>query len=148
MDYVNVNNTNMTPVYSDLEIRLYIYRILEGLNYCHSMGIMHRDIKPQNVLIDKEKAIVKIVDWGLADYYLPSKEYNVRVASRYYKGPELLVNNKYYSYSLDIWSLGCMFAGMVEISLFRSFQSVSSSRVTITSTNYAKLHRSSGRLIF
>ena len=78
------------------------------------MGIMHRDIKPQNVLIDQVKRELKIVDWGLADYYLPNKEYNVRVASRYYKGPELLVNNKFYDYSLDIWSLGCMFAGMVQ----------------------------------
>jgi casein kinase II subunit alpha len=51
------------------------------------MGIMHRDIKPQNVLIDQKRKILKIVDWGLADYYLPNKEYNVRVASRYYKGP-------------------------------------------------------------
>ena len=68
-------------------MRLYIYKILEGLNHCHSMGIMHRDIKPQNVLIDQKRKILKIVDWGLADYYLPYKEYNVRVASRYYKGP-------------------------------------------------------------
>jgi casein kinase II subunit alpha len=90
-----------------------MYKIMEGLNYCHSMGIMHRDIKPQNVLIDQKRRTLKIVDWGLADYYLPNKEYNVRVASRYYKGPELLVNNKFYDYSLDIWSLGCMFAGMV-----------------------------------
>ncbi len=122
MDYIHVNNVS---AYSDKEVRLYIYKILEGLNYCHSMGIMHRDIKPQNVLIDRERGIVKIVDWGLADYYLPNKEYNVRVASRYYKGPELLVNNKFYGYSLDIWSLGCMFAGMVTISSLRSSQSTS-----------------------
>jgi casein kinase II subunit alpha len=54
-----------------------------------------------------------VADWGLADFYLPSREYNVRVASRYYKGPELLLNNKFYGYSLDIWSLGCVFAGLV-----------------------------------
>jgi casein kinase II subunit alpha len=74
---------------------------------------MHRDIKPQNILIDPSKKILKIADWGLADFYLPNKEYNVRVASRYYKGPELLLNNKLYNYSLDIWSLGLVFAGMV-----------------------------------
>ena len=86
------------------------------------MGIMHRDLKPQNVLIDQVKQELKIVDWGLADYYLPNKEYNVRVASRYFKGPELLVNNKFYDYSLDIWSLGCMFAGMVRMALAQIFK--------------------------
>jgi len=79
------------------------------------MGIMHRDIKPQNVIYDRKNAEVRIIDWGLADYYLPNKEYNVRVASRYYKGPELLLNNKLYDYSLDIWSLGCLFASLVHI---------------------------------
>ena len=54
-----------------------------------------------------------MIDWGLADFYIPSKEYNVRVASRYYKGPELLVDDKLYHYSLDIWSLGCTMAGMI-----------------------------------
>ena len=66
---------------------------------------------------------LKIIDWGLADYYLPNKEYNLKVASRYYKGPELLLNNKYYDYSLDMWSLGCMFAGMVTITRGRSSRS-------------------------
>ena len=48
---------------------------------------MHRDIKPQNVLYDKTTEEVFVADWGLADFYLPMREYNVRVASRYYKGP-------------------------------------------------------------
>lgn len=50
---------------------------------------------------------------GLAEYYHPYQEYNVRVASRYFKGPELLLNMRDYDYSLDLWSLGCMFAGMI-----------------------------------
>jgi len=54
-----------------------------------------------------------LIDWGLAEFYFPRTEYNVRVASRYFKGPELLVNMRDYDYSLDIWSVGCMFAGML-----------------------------------
>jgi len=56
---------------------------------------------------------LRLIDWGLAEFYHPNKEYNVRVASRYYKGPELLVDDKLYHYSLDIWSLGCTLAGMM-----------------------------------
>ena len=54
-----------------------------------------------------------MIDWGLAEFYHPGQEYNVRVASRYFKGPELLIDLQTYDYSLDIWSLGCMFAGMI-----------------------------------
>ena len=77
------------------------------------MGIMHRDVKPHNIIIDHKKRELRLIDWGLAEFYVPGQEYNVRVASRYFKGPELLVDNLLYDYSLDIWSLGCMFAGMV-----------------------------------
>uniref|UniRef100_A0A6T6B2A9 non-specific serine/threonine protein kinase n=1 Tax=Compsopogon caeruleus TaxID=31354 RepID=A0A6T6B2A9_9RHOD len=74
---------------------------------------MHRDVKPHNIMIDHEKRRLRLIDWGLAEFYHPNKEYNVRVASRYFKGPELLVDLQDYDYSLDIWSLGCVFAGMI-----------------------------------
>lgn len=64
-----------------------MYQLFTALKYCHSQGIMHRDIKPQNLLLDHKKKIVKIADWGLAEYYLPQEDYHVRVASRHYKGP-------------------------------------------------------------
>ena len=59
-----------------------------------------------------------MIDWGLAEFYHPKTEYNVRVASRYFKGPELLVDFQEYDYSLDMWSYGCMFASMVRSILF------------------------------
>lgn len=56
---------------------------------------------------------LRLIDWGLAEFYHAGTEYNVRVASRYFKGPELLVDFQEYDYSLDLWSLGAMFASMI-----------------------------------
>ncbi|CAA0829244.1 Casein kinase II subunit alpha-1 [Striga hermonthica] len=111
-----VNSTDykvLYPTLTDYDIRYYIYELLKALDHCHSQGIMHRDVKPHNVMIDHELRKLRLIDWGLAEFYHPGKEYNVRVASRYYKGPELLVDLQDYDYSLDMWSLGCMFAGMI-----------------------------------
>lgn len=113
-EYVNNDDFKILyPTLSDYDIRFYIFEILKALDYCHSQGIMHRDVKPHNIMIDHEKRKLRLIDWGLAEFYHPGQEYNVRVASRYYKGPELLVDLQLYDYSLDIWSLGCMLSGMV-----------------------------------
>jgi casein kinase II subunit alpha len=74
---------------------------------------MHRDVKPHNVMIDHERKKLRLIDWGLAEFYHPGTEYNVRVASRYFKGPELLVDMQMYDYSLDLWSLGCMLGSFI-----------------------------------
>ncbi|XP_063713584.1 casein kinase II subunit alpha-like [Symsagittifera roscoffensis] len=111
-----INNTDFKTLYqnlSDYDIRYYLYQLLIAIDYCHSMGIMHRDIKPHNVMIDHENRHLRLIDWGLAEFYHPGNEYNVRVASRYFKGPELLIDYQLYDYSLDLWSLGCMVASMI-----------------------------------
>lgn len=114
--FENVNNLDfrtLYPTFTDYDIRFYMYELLKALDYSHSMGIMHRDVKPHNVMIDHDKKVLRLIDWGLAEYYHPGTEYNVRVASRYFKGPELLVDFRLYDYSLDLWSYGCMLASMV-----------------------------------
>ncbi|KRZ60198.1 Casein kinase II subunit alpha [Trichinella nativa] len=111
-----VNNADFKQLYqtlSDYDIRYYMYELLKALDFSHSMGIMHRDVKPHNVMIDHKARKLRLIDWGLAEFYHPEEEYNVRVASRYFKGPELLVDYHYYDYSLDMWSLGCMLASMI-----------------------------------
>ncbi|KAG4414310.1 hypothetical protein IFR04_012556 [Cadophora malorum] len=111
-----VNNTDfrsLYPKFVDYDVRYYIFELLKALDFCHSKGIMHRDVKPHNVMIDHEKRKLRLIDWGLAEFYHQGTEYNVRVASRYFKGPELLVDFQEYDYSLDMWSLGAMFASMI-----------------------------------
>ncbi|XP_070244445.1 casein kinase II subunit alpha' isoform X2 [Bos mutus] len=83
-----INNTDFKQLYqilTDFDIRFYMYELLK----------------------------LRLIDWGLAEFYHPAQEYNVRVASRYFKGPELLVDYQMYDYSLDMWSLGCMLASMI-----------------------------------
>ncbi len=111
-----VNNMDFKVLYpqlTDMEVRFYMYKLLEAINYAHSMGIMHRDIKPHNVMIDRAHKKLRLIDWGLAEFYHPGMDYNVRVASRYFKGPELLVDYRFYDYSLDIWSFGATFASII-----------------------------------
>lgn len=74
---------------------------------------MHRDVKPHNIAIDPNKRILRLIDWGLAEFYFTCQEYNVRVASRYFKAPELLVDYVFYDYSLDMWSFGCIIAALI-----------------------------------
>jgi casein kinase II subunit alpha len=110
-----VNNTDfrsLYPKFVDYDVRYYIFELLKALDFCHSKGIMHRDVKPHNVMIDHQNRKLRLIDWGLAEFYHPGTKYNVRVAPLY-KGPELLVDFQEYDYSLDMWSLGAMFASMI-----------------------------------
>jgi casein kinase II subunit alpha len=95
------------------DISVYMRGVLEALKFAHLRGIMHRDIKPGNIMFDLPGQRVSVVDWGLAEYYIPNTAYHVRVATRNYKGPELLFNFTHYGPSLDIWCLGCTFASLL-----------------------------------
>jgi len=113
-EYINdVDFKSLYPKLTDVDVRYYIYQLLRALRYSHSKGIMHRDLKPPNIMIDHEQRELRLIDWGLAEFYHKNQSYNVRVASRYFKGPELLLGYTFYDYSVDMWALGCILAGMI-----------------------------------
>lgn len=116
-EWVNfVDWRSLYDSFTPMDIRIYVYKLLEALDASHSNGIMHRDIKPQNIAIDKETRKLRLLDWGLADFYHPGQKYNSHVATRVFKAPELLICYPYYDYSMDIWSAGLTFS----IMLFKS----------------------------
>jgi len=108
--------TNMKHIMSSLtldDIKTYMHQVFQALDYCHSRGIMHRDIKPMNIIVDTATKQLKVIDWGLSEFFHPDKELNTRVSSRPYKSPELLLGYQRYDFSMDVWSVGCMFAAMI-----------------------------------
>eukprot|EP00611_Tribonema_gayanum_P020526 TRINITY_DN375_c0_g2_i3.p2 TRINITY_DN375_c0_g2~~TRINITY_DN375_c0_g2_i3.p2 ORF type:complete len:226 (-),score=90.88 TRINITY_DN375_c0_g2_i3:316-993(-) len=90
-----------------------MYKLLQALDFSHSCGVMHRDVKPRNVIINHATRELRLIDWGLGDFYIPGRRYAVRVGSRYYKAPELLCGYRYYDYSVDMFSAGCVLAGLL-----------------------------------
>jgi len=101
------------PTLTKKHVKTFIYKALQTLEYAHRRGIMHRDIKPLNVMMNEDTYEVRVIDWGHSDFYFPDVEKSVRVASLHFKSPELLLGYAIHDYSLDIWSTGCLLAEMV-----------------------------------
>ncbi|XP_033628146.1 serine/threonine-protein kinase NLK-like [Asterias rubens] len=95
-------------------VKVFLYQILRGLKYLHSAGILHRDIKPGNLLVNSN-CILKICDFGLARLEEPdtNKHMTQEVITQYYRAPEILVGSKHYGSSVDVWSVGCIFAELL-----------------------------------
>ncbi|CAG0892943.1 unnamed protein product [Cyprideis torosa] len=94
-------------------VALYSYQLFRSLAYLHSLGICHRDIKPQNLLLNRENGVLKLCDFGSAKR-LVSGEANVAyICSRYYRAPELIFGATFYSSQIDVWSSGCVIAEML-----------------------------------
>ena len=104
-----------TPV-PDTFIKKFLYQILSALHFCHTNRVIHRDLKPQNLLIDSNFN-VKLADFGLArNFQIPIRPYTPCVQTLWYRAPEILLGAKSYSTAIDIWSVGCIFAEMVTTS--------------------------------
>lgn len=94
-------------------VKSYLYQLLRGMDYCHRRGIMHRDLKPQNLLVDRYGSL-KIADFGLARAFMvPIRQYTHEVVTLWYRAPEILLGQKAYAPGVDMWSVGTIFAEMV-----------------------------------
>lgn len=94
-------------------MKSYLYQLLNGTAKCHKLKVLHRDLKPQNLLINRE-GVLKLADFGLARAFgIPVKNLTHEVVTLWYRAPDILMGSKDYNTSVDIWSVGCIFAEIV-----------------------------------
>jgi serine/threonine protein kinase len=106
--YLDRNNAPLAPNL----VKSYLYQILSAIKFCHSKRILHRDLKPQNLLIDKNGKI-KLGDFGLARAFgIPIKTLTHEILTLWYRAPEILLGQKEYSTPVDMWSIGLIFYEM------------------------------------
>ena len=97
---------------SENETTFFYYQIIEGIEYIHSKGIAHWDLKPENLLLDKDKKI-KTIDFGLSNYFDGLQKLETPCGSPYYASPEMVGDNKYNGFFIDVWATGIILFAML-----------------------------------
>lgn len=100
--------------FSESQVKCYMHQLLSGLEHCHNRGVLHRDIKGSNLLID-DSGVLKIADFGLATVFHPNRKrpMTTRVVTLWYRAPELLLGGTDYGVGIDLWSAGCILAELL-----------------------------------
>jgi serine/threonine protein kinase len=108
------HNNSLNRTMDHYHAKLYLYQLLRGLALMHGRGIVHCDIKPQNLLLDGATHTLKLCDFGTARRMALGEQTRVAyICSRYYRAPELILGSTDYTTSIDLWSAGCVFAEML-----------------------------------
>ncbi|XP_014775828.1 cyclin-dependent kinase-like 4 [Octopus bimaculoides] len=113
VDHTVLNELEKNPHgVAENQVKKIIYQTLKAVNFCHQHKCIHRDVKPENILVNKQ-GHVKLCDFGFARVLSPGDEYTDYVATRWYRGPELLVGDTQYGPPVDVWAIGCVFAELL-----------------------------------
>ena len=91
----------------EAQVKKYIFQLLKALEHMHKVGIFHRDVKPENILLRNDQ--VKLADFGSVRSRYSRAPYTEYISTRWYRAPECLLTDGYYSYKMDLWSVGCCF---------------------------------------
>ena len=120
MEYVPLTLSNLIyqnrkkhTKFDPILLKLFSYQMLKSIGYLHSLSICHRDIKPNNILIDPKDYTLKLCDFGCAKHLKPTESNISYICSRFYRPPELVVGATKYTTQVDVWSIGCVIAELV-----------------------------------
>jgi len=107
------NHTKAKKLIPIMYTKVYMYQVCRAIAYIHSLGICHRDIKPQNLLLNTRTHDVKLCDFGSAKILIKGEPNVAYICSRYYRAPELVFEATEYNTKIDVWSLGCVMAELL-----------------------------------